>query len=190
MSSPDDGSEPTLVASALGAIAVLYDITEMYPGSSRSAFHSVDAYNMMPVSILASAELPINLDQTAVTPTSVPATSNPFPAPADLNFAGRTYPFLGHHYFNAEGVPTFDLRDIANLFAVVKKDDAVPPPSMAYAGPMGTGTVAWLKLSDKGGSEGVEYVYRVNTAGGKPHACSGEGETFSVSYTAMYWFYG
>ena len=50
--------------------------------------------------------------------------------------------------------------------------------------------VNWLKLVDKGGSRGVNEVYRVNTAGGKPPAtCDGQPELITSSYATLYYFF-
>ncbi|KAJ2895331.1 hypothetical protein MKZ38_006709 [Zalerion maritima] len=180
----------TLESKALGALAVLYDITDLYPGVSAKSLPNEAAFNQLPVPVVENLELPLNIDTSVETDTSVPATSEPFiDPPTGIEMRGQTYPFLGRHFFNADGVPTFDLEQEKGLLAVLKKDDAVSAPGSADAGPMGTGAVAWLQLSDNGDSKGVSYVYRVNTAGGVAQPCSSEGETGSVSYSAMYWFY-
>ncbi|OBT59808.1 hypothetical protein VE03_10645 [Pseudogymnoascus sp. 23342-1-I1] len=101
---------------------------------------------------------------------------------------------IGSHYFDAAGVPIFDLS-MKDRKLMSKKIDAVVAPSSANEGPAGTGAVPWLKLGDSGGSIGLKEVYRVYTAGGNPYSiCSGQksgaGGIITVEYSAMYWFYG
>ncbi|EXK24366.1 hypothetical protein FOMG_18903 [Fusarium oxysporum f. sp. melonis 26406] len=100
----------------------------------------------------------------------------------------KSIPYLGRHFFNAAGVPTFDLDKASQLF-VAKKIDGIKAPASAPAGPEGTGAVDWLYLGDAGDSQGVSLVYRVLTAGGASHGCKAKG-TDSTSYTTLYWFYG
>lgn len=74
-----------------------------------------------------------------------------------------------------------------------KKEADVKAPAGSDAGPEGTGAVDWLFLGNKGGSVGLEAVYRVETAGGSaPSTCQGVdvGGVISVQYAAEYWFYG
>lgn len=190
-----DADSGELTATALGALAVLYDITDLYPGSgSPNAAPDVAAFNALTVPVLSTLELPLNIDEAARSPDSVPAAFPPFvDPPQGVEVKGVQYPFVGRHFFDAESVPTFDLMAQKGLVARVKKDDATPAPAGAFEGPMGTGAVAWLALSDNGSSEGgVQFVYRVNTAGGNAKSCEGlsEGDQGSVSYSAMYWFFG
>ena len=74
---------------------------------------------------------------------------------------------------------------------IVVKNESTAPPANADAGILGTGAVLWLQLKDsnKGRSVGLDYVYRVVTAGGNPLVCQNVGDKFSVLYTAYYWFY-
>lgn len=101
-------------------------------------------------------------------------------------------PTIGKHYFDAAGTPVFDLGSVGLLNC--KKLAGVPAPSDAVAGPFNgaqTGAVDWLYLGDKGGSNGVKEVYRVETAGGKPPAtCDGQAATIQMPYSTQYWFYG
>ena len=72
------------------------------------------------------------------------------------------------------------------LAAKVPGADLVAPAPGGDAKP----GVDWLKLADKGGSTGVNQVYRVNTAGGKPpKTCDGQGSDITSPYAALYWFY-
>jgi hypothetical protein len=116
--------------------------------------------------------------------------SNPFPKKQSLKVKSlrRTIPYLGRHFFNAAGVPTFDLDQTTKLL-VAKKIEGIKAPPSAPAGPEGTGAIDWLYLGDAGGSQDVSRVYRVLTAGGASHGCKAKGMG-STSYTALYWFYG
>jgi hypothetical protein len=156
---------------AVGAIASLFDITAFaYGRSSSSQFITLPAlaaYISLPrVQELLDMRLP----------------------------HGNKASVIGSHYFDAAGVPIFDLS-MKDRKLVSKKIGAVPAPSSANEGPAGTGAVPWLKLGDSGGSTGLKEVYRVYTAGGNPYSiCSGQkfgtGGIITVEYSAMYWFYG
>ncbi|KAJ2985526.1 hypothetical protein NUW58_g5479 [Xylaria curta] len=134
-----------------------------------------------------------NLTSKVLRTTSQPIStdpSSPFPAPADLSVSGvyKPIPFIGHHYFDANGVPTFSLHDNAELLKA-QKILGIPAPSTADKGLTNEGAVDWLYLSDKGGSVGLTKVYRVLTSGGSPSVCGAAGEKQSVPYTTTYWFY-
>ena len=155
----------------------------------------MDSFAALPAKILASQKVPLNFDDSTDgrLKNAHPGAdaTEPFTPAAPLSVDGldTALRFIGHHFFNADGVPTFELDDGA-ITLYSKKDEAIPPPEDADAGPEDTGAVGWLKLSDKGGSEGATLVYRVFTAGGSSHGCAdGAGED-STSYTATYWFYG
>lgn len=183
-----DAPQATLSAAANGALAVLYDVTKLYPTSSDSEL-TIEEFQALTTDILWESDVPLNVDESAATDKSFPATSDPFPEPAPANLPGMApIPFLGHHFFLGK-VPAFDLLPTAGLFASVKKDDAVAAPASADPGPSGSGAVSWLQLGDDGTSQGVAYVYRVTTAGGNPLPCNAAGDTFSIPYAAMYWFY-
>ena len=188
-------------AVAAGALAVLYDVTEMYPLPGKG-LPDVAAFNALSGTILHGANIPLNfVNPAAADPNNqLPTTDylvaggDPFVAQADLTLGEQTFPFLGHHYFDGTGTPTFDLyaRQPADAAFVLraKKDAAVKAPADADRGLTDSGAVDWLRLSDKGDSEGdVSLVFRVLTAGGSPAACESEDQTESVPYTAMYWFY-
>ncbi|KIW08675.1 uncharacterized protein PV09_00626 [Verruconis gallopava] len=100
---------------------------------------------------------------------------------------------LGHHFFNSLGQPTFDLSKI-NARLTAKKLSGVAAPADSCPGPNNAGAVDWLELTDIGGGAsygGITYVYRVETAGGKPPAkCTDQSGAFTVPYAAEYWFYG
>ncbi|KAI8948874.1 hypothetical protein F4801DRAFT_581043 [Xylaria longipes] len=162
-----------------GALAVLHDITNLYPGSGLSAISSTK-WNNLTSMVLRTTPMPINTEDV----------SAPFPEPADLTVSGvrNPLPFIGHHFFDINGVPTFELHDDAELLKSQKLLN-IPAPTDADKGFDNEGAVDWLYLADKGGSIGLAKVYRVYTSGGAAAVCGAVGETQSVPYTAMYWFY-
>lgn len=188
----------TKPADAKGALAVLYDVTSLYPGNPKGL--SQAAFEALTTTVLWTQPIPLNLvNPQAAKPGVVlaskeyAATSKPFKAPADIK-VGNTPPlkFLGRHYFDGSGTPTFDLSE-AKLRAGVGKTGEANVPANADKGPLKTGAVKWLQLSDTGLglSKGVTVVYRVITAGGVAESCTTtNGGTGSVPYTAFYWFYG
>jgi hypothetical protein len=114
-----------------------------------------------------------------------------------LNYAIPTGPeatqrLSGHHYFTDKKVPMFDMRtETTNYGYVQALPDVVKSaaPKDASPGPNQMGSVAWLKLNAVEGD--YKEVYRVHTAGGAPpKTCEGMGSTFTVEYSAQYWFYG
>lgn len=194
----------------VGALAVLYDITPLYPGTPNTGLSSY-SFNALSSTVLWSQDIPLNLvdpeaGKSSSTSTYFPETdyqaddSDPFPSPpADLSLGsqGVSAKYLGHHYFDANSSPTFDLAAAAGLFFSGAKTGDVKAPADADKGILDTGAVDWLQLGDNGRglSEGVSIVYRVETAGGVAEACSvsganAAGEVFSVPYAAQYWFYG
>lgn len=101
-------------------------------------------------------------------------------------------PTLGHHYFDAAGVPTFDLGDTIGILKG-KRDAGIAAPKKASKGPYGKGkgAVDWLALCAVEGSRGLQMGYRLETAGGKaPKSCKGQPSKIQVQYAAQYWFYG
>ncbi|KAF3058376.1 putative malate dehydrogenase protein [Daldinia childiae] len=170
-------------AASFGALAVVWEITDLYPGASPSSL-SVDDFDAFASTVLRKTDMPVNLAAEG---------GSPFPAPADLTVEGIPSPlkFLGHHFFDEANTPTFDLSgaDDGELFKG-KKDAGIPAPSDADKGAdPATGAVDWLRLSDKGTSTGVSLVYRVLTAGGNPELCGSPGQTQSIPYAAQYWIY-
>ncbi|KAI9833646.1 MAG: hypothetical protein M1819_003599 [Sarea resinae] len=138
-------------------------------------------------SALAAADLPL-LDETVAASVYFPDPSHPctsFTLPPALTSA-----IAGHHYFAADGTPTFDLGSFGFLRGMKIADS--PAPANAPNSPNGAGAVDWLALTAKTGSFGVSEVYRVETAGGKaPASCAGVGKAgVQVEYAAEYWFYG
>ncbi|KAI0836613.1 hypothetical protein F5Y06DRAFT_99822 [Hypoxylon sp. FL0890] len=176
-------------AASLGALAVLWDISDLYPGTSPSSL-SADEFNTLTSRVLRTTDMPLNL---AADGSGGADVTSPFPAPADLKIEGiaSAVKFLGHHFFDITNTPTFDLSGAndGELFKG-KKDAGISAPSDADPGvDPATGAVDWLRLSDKGTSVGVSLVYRVLTAGGDPEACTDAGQNQSIPYTAQYWVY-
>ncbi|KAM7207628.1 Protein of unknown function (DUF3455) domain containing protein [Naviculisporaceae sp. PSN 640] len=173
-------------AAPVGALAVLYDVTPFYPGKARGLQKA--AFDSLPTTTLYGQDIPLNMTQDG--PDVYTAAANPWIAPADLELGGIKAKFLGHHYFDIDSTPFFDLQTIG-LKASVVRNESIPAPPNADKGPMGTGAVAWLQLKDsgKGKSVGIDYVYRVITAGGNPLSCATGKTSFSIPYTTFYWFY-
>lgn len=173
------------MAAATGALAMLYDITHLYPGRGPSSLAARDFADIS-ARALWTHRVPLNLDGSA------PGASRtrPFTPETPLRLGGALppLPFLGHHFFDSHGVPTFVLDD-GRVNLPTAKLDAVAAPLDADAGPEGTGAVGWLYLGPKEGARGARYVYRVLTAGGVSHGCAGATGGDSTSYTATYWFY-
>ncbi|KAJ8121445.1 hypothetical protein ONZ43_g2107 [Nemania bipapillata] len=133
-----------VAGTSVGALAVLYDVTSLYPGSGPGSLSSAK-WSALTSKVLHTTSLPI---QTA-------SPASPFPPPANLSVTGisKPLPFIGHHFFDLNGVPTFSLNDDAELFKGMKVLN-IPAPADADQGLSGEGAVDWLYLSDKGGSVG------------------------------------
>lgn len=113
-----------------------------------------------------------------------------------LDYAVPTSPeaesrLSGHHEFTEKKIPLFKLQtDKVNYGYVQAKPDEVKSaaPLDASKGANGLGSVAWLKLKAVEGD--YKEVYRVHTAGGvAPKTCDGAQSSFTVEYSAQYWFY-
>ncbi|UNI20923.1 hypothetical protein JDV02_006969 [Purpureocillium takamizusanense] len=172
-------------ATATGALAMLYDITHLYPRQGAESL-PLQEFNNLTSKALWTHKVPLNMNGNG------PGASqtNPFPPDAPLQLQGqRPLPFLGHHYFDAAGVATFNL-DSGKIHLPCSKISQVDAPKGADKGPEGTGAVGWLYLGGKDGAVGAKFVYRVLTAGGATHGCDKVSGTDSTSYTATYWFYG
>lgn len=123
------------------------------------------------------------------------ALQYPLPPDGGANLQPSNLLLEGHHYFDAAGVPTFELNSGPNKLGVgkFKKTANSTAPATAIKGEMGlgNGAVAWLLLSATTGTDGnLAGVYRVNTAGGNPpDNCQSSPAVFSVQYATEYWFY-
>lgn len=101
----------------------------------------------------------------------------------------------GHHEFTADGVPLFMLETKDANYGRVEcaLDAKSPAPATASKGTNDLGSVPWLKLNaTTGGDQAWAYneVYRIHTAGGAaPKTCEGIEGSFTVEYSAQYWFY-
>lgn len=175
----------TLAATATGALAALYDATPLYPNQGAGAL-SVDAFNGLTSNALWGTKLPLTSDGVSKFGASASA---PFPQPvAALELPNvKALPFIGVHFFDSKGVPTFKVGE--HVFSGGKLNGTKAPAS-ADAGPEDTGAVDWLLLGDKGGSKGITTIYRVVTAGGVAHKCTTAGASDSVPYATYYWMYG
>lgn len=177
-------------ATSAGALAVLWDVQGLYPGMSPDSLPEAE-WTGLPPKVLRTTDIPLNLLSTDGSQYAADPAA-PFPPDADLVVEGIAAPlkFMGHHYFDATSTPTFDLYASPGQEKFLgKKDNAVHPPADADPGLTNSGAVDWLQLGNKGPSSGVTVVYRVVTAGGNPAPCTAAGQTDSVPYTAMYWFY-
>ena len=148
----------------VGALATLYDFTSL-------AYTSESTLNTIPPALVYT---PISSDNGTT-----------------LTVNAGTFPIIGHHFFAADGTPTFNLSYVGDIL-FCKKIATVNAPAGADAGPEGTGAVPWLMLTDngKGESVGLSQVYRVVTAGGKAPASCSNSSPISIDYSAEYWFFG
>ena len=170
---------------------MLYDASELYPGVSRWSISESEFYDL-PATLVEHYKVPLNFNSSTaglVDPSSLGAsTTDPFTAPVPLKMEGLPpLSWLGHHFFDLNGVPNFVLPNVG-VDMLGAKTDSVAAPTTSDAGPEGTGAVAWLYLTALPGSKGAQVVYRVLTAGGNPQTCSVAGSD-SVSYSATYWFF-
>lgn len=170
----DVGATPV----ATGALAVLYDIANLYPGrrNGRSGL-SQEEFDALPLNALYAIGSPILQDSPA----------SPFPPGDSITLDGvdSPIPAAGQHFFNSNGTPQFV---IGATNALCAKQQNVTAPAGTDAGPEGTGAVDWLLLSTIEGSAGASSVYRVLTVGGAPHTCDVAGDS-STTYSTMYWVY-
>ncbi|KAK3934002.1 hypothetical protein QBC46DRAFT_274679 [Diplogelasinospora grovesii] len=180
----------TATPAQLGALAALYDVTSLYPGTPRTGLNETP-FNALSTILLWSQSIPLNLVNTEAAwpgttsrPNVFPESSygantqHPFLAAADINIMPTiaTIKFLGHHYFDQDSLPTFDLLTVG-LKASVVKNESINAPLAANKGIIGSGAIAWLKLVDsgRGVSNGLSLVYRVITAGGAAEPCRASG---------------
>ncbi|KAL2885001.1 hypothetical protein HOO65_090296 [Ceratocystis lukuohia] len=180
-------------AEATGALAVLYDAMALYPGQSPFSVSLEQFLGLTGPALLQTAVPLATAPNTRVDQSAEGASADPFPkapvAPLDLSAAGvqPPLPYVGVHFFDAQKVPRFELTNGEKLLAA--KLASQPAPANATAGPNGEPAAPWLYIGDVGGSVCLTAGYRVETAGGTPHTCSGAGDDSSV-YTAYYFLYG
>lgn len=160
--------------------------------------------NVKPVAVGAIASL-YNVSCIAANYPDIlsmlPALALQYSLPANpaANLEPSNLELVGHHYFTANGTPTFDLTTVPEPknqdfgVAALKKNSNSTAPIDAPKGEngVGDGSVAWLKLDATFGSTGdIKAVYRINTAGGNPPTtCESSPAYFSVQYASEYWFY-
>ena len=173
-----------------GALAVLYDVTSLYPGQSADSL-SLEQFGALTTNILHGNKNPVNLTETTNrVDAAFPGASatNPFLAPeSPVSIAGLKAPLqiLGHHFFDTNSVPRFVVTDGS---IVASKNATFDAPATSDPGLESTGAVAWLKLTAIAGSQGITNVYRVFTAGGNAHPCKAIGLD-TVAYAAHYYLY-
>ncbi|KAL9074411.1 MAG: hypothetical protein Q9157_004392 [Trypethelium eluteriae] len=103
----------------------------------------------------------------------------------------------GHHYFLDPTTPFFNMDTTAHQYGngAFKKNSTSNAPKTQGPMPLPsnqTGSVAWLKLTEKNPGDGQVFqeVYRLNTVGGAaPATCQGQPQSFEVQYAAQYWLF-
>ncbi|KAI9163058.1 hypothetical protein HJFPF1_04656 [Paramyrothecium foliicola] len=193
--SSEAGAKPV----ATGALAMLYDVTSLYPGQSSKSL-SLESFNALTTTALWNNDVPLNFGPVTddrIAGSKPASATKPFTKDAPLKLKGLSpIPFAGHHFFNAEGKPAFVVKKNTGstgktgITYIAEKKDGIDAPAGADRGPEGTGAVGWLYLGPVAGTTGAQYLYRVLTAGGVSHGCSSGPGADSVSYTTTYWFYG
>ncbi|PQE13122.1 malate dehydrogenase protein [Rutstroemia sp. NJR-2017a BBW] len=162
------GSNATAAPTATGAVATLFNATcvaATYPDL---------------LAILPNVALQFPFD-----PSNVGLLK-----PAELAISGR-------HFFTNATTPFFDLNYNSKMKlgrGAFAKIGALNAPTGASIGQnnKGYGAVAWLQLNARtGASDGLQEVYRLNTAGGSPPPTCADNlnSNFDVQYAAEYWFY-
>lgn len=174
-------------STAKGALAVLYDITNLHPDLGPSSLSQNDFDNLAS-NVLANSPVPLNFRSSTEgrVDANFPGASptEPFVQDADLAVWGsKPLPFMGHHFFDSEGVPVFFSRD-GQINMAVRLLKGVDAPKKDNAG-KDTESVQWLALKSK---DDGKLVYRLLTAGGVAHGCKQAGDD-SAAYAATYWFY-
>lgn len=171
---------------AQGAVAVLYDVRKFALRTPKTGLLPA-LWAKIPSALLLK---PLPLNKLQGSRYGAHATKT-FHKEEDLKLLDFPIAeFLGHHYFDTNGTPMFDLNRVELKASVIKLDDA-PAPANADKGPLKTGAVAWLQLGDsrKGLSQGLSQVCKVITAGGagQSYSIAGPGK-HSIPYTTFYWF--
>ena len=161
-----DIKNTTAIPAAIGAVANLYN-------ASCIAANYVDILSLLP-------ELALQL----------PYPSGNLLSPSRIQQSGV-------HYFLNASQPVFDLTlapshpNLGLTHCAKKANSTAPTTADAGVNGAGAGAVAWLYLTAKSGTGDVKEVYRLDTAGGNPpKTCSGMPPSFSVDYSAIYWFWG
>ncbi|KAH7228540.1 uncharacterized protein BKA55DRAFT_599067 [Fusarium redolens] len=148
-------AEAGATPAAIGALAVLYDVTSLYPEMGS-----------LPSDVLNTRKVPLTAMMTVVPRSLILSPRNNL---SRLKVSAK-HPYLGRHFFNAAGDPAFDL-DKANQLLIAKKID-------------GTSAVDWLYLGDAGGSQ-VSPCYRVLTAGGASQGCKAKAPTAPLTRSLL-----
>jgi hypothetical protein len=176
-------------AASIGAVAMLYDVTPLYPGQGPQSL-TIEAFNELTTTTLHNKDIPLNLLEP---PLLGADPSEPFLNPGEdlvLDSVDAPIPFVGHHFFNINRTPQFKVSgDNGDVNFLATKLDSATAPGSADVGPDGTGAVGWLYLGAGEGTVGGSYVYRVITAGGNSHGCAAGNAVDSTSYTTQYWIF-
>jgi len=95
----------------------------------------------------------------------------------------------GHHYFNASGVPFFNLNTPGQELGLLPctKNGSAPAPFDAPRGQKNEIAVPYLQLiAAEGATKNLQEVYRLATAGGSaPEFCTDMPESFEIQYAAQ-----
>jgi hypothetical protein len=101
-----------------------------------------------------------------------------------------------HHYFLDQTTPVFDFDapespDLGMVLAQKRNSSEAPLALVSRADAGNSNDVAWVYLVSRPETVGpIKAVYRVETAGGNPpEDCRGQSTSFSIQYSALYWFY-
>ena len=184
---PDSGMKLSHVA--IGRGVQLYNCSD--PSSPQSTPVNVGARaSLFNTTCLAAS----NLD--FVTWMTHAALYYPIPSSDDPN-SMINQDLSGHHYFLDATTPFFNMDTTEHQYGngAFKKNSTSTAPSTPPPMPLPrnqTGSVAWLKLTDKSPGDGQVFqeVYRLNTVGGAaPKTCAGQPESFEVEYAAQYWLF-
>ncbi|MBE3047038.1 DUF3455 domain-containing protein [Candidatus Bathyarchaeota archaeon] len=167
-------SNETTSPTATGAVATLFDAT---------CLSSTQPEILNSLSALAISYAPSPLPFSSA-PSNSGFGDGPIP-----NLGPSALAVSGVHYFDAEGVPFFDLERAGAGSVAVEKAAGCAAPGDAGVGLKGEPAVSWLqlvKVEGSDGSGGLEDVYRVGTVGGSPpKTCEGMPQSFEVEYAAQ-----
>lgn len=153
-----DASKPDEAPKAVGAVAVLYNVTctaAMYPDVAEKIPNMAVHFQLD--------------DEARLGPVTMPVSGHHY-------FTSKGVPF-----FNL-------VTDSMNIGQVpCAKNSSAPAPSTASAGQVGDAAVPWLKLTSVEGVTGnIKEIFRVVTAGGSaPKTCKGQPNTIQVEYAAQ-----
>ncbi|EXJ61920.1 hypothetical protein A1O7_02351 [Cladophialophora yegresii CBS 114405] len=129
-------------------------------------------------------------------PISNLALENSRPAEPALVLEPSNLQLSAHHFFSNTTTPVFAFDattspDLGTIFSAKGNSSDAPATALAGVDGSGNGAVPWLYLTTRPTTTGAtKAVYRLNTAGGQPpETCADMPATFSVEYSAVYWFW-